>query len=217
MLKEICRTGAMMNLAQALDKEVHDFEQKLCEVERVKALLSGSISRTDYAALLTAFYFIEHQSRLAVTAAQCILHRRDAYLSKRFQLCADGEQGHAEMALADLRDLGVESVFPFSSPKISEYASLLQQEAAQRPHNILGHSFLFETASGILFPQVDEVSYPSMFVQTHALEDPKHTIAIKQTVKNVDKRIEADVKAGLIEFSRLSGSRFLELLPLFQA
>ncbi len=206
-----------MNLLHALDREARLFEWKLCEVERVRTLLNGSISRQDYAALLTAFYFIEHYSRLAVTGARNVLREADPYLSKRFGQCADGEQGHAEMALADLKAIGFGSPLPCSSPKLAEYGRLLRQASEQRPYAILGHSFLFESTSGSLFPRIEKVPYPSTFVHTHALEDPGHTLAIRRTVKTADRRIEEAQKAGLVAFARLSGSRFLELVPLFQA
>ena len=206
-----------MNLLHALDREARRFERKLCEVERVRALLNGSISRGDYAALLTAFYFIEHYSRLAVTGARDVLREADLYLSGRFGLCADGERGHAEMALADLKAIGFDGPLPCSSPKLSDYGRFLRHASEQRPYAILGHSFLFESTSGSLFPRMEKVPYPSTFVHTHAVEDPGHTLAVRQTVKTVDRRIEEARKADLVAFARLSGSRFLELVPLFQA
>lgn len=201
----------MENLEKALDKEVSGYLEDIRSRDDVKALIAGEIPKETYIKFLKTFYLIEFLSQRAVNMASINLESDDPYLSKKFHSCAIGELGHAEIALRDLKDLGEDITNPFESSVVTEYDRFLQEEAEAFPLSILGHSYLFENVSGILFPESTELNYPSKFIEVHAKEDPGHSLAIKRTVRNIEERLNEEEIDKIIQFSRKSGEFLLKL------
>lgn len=204
----------MDNLEKKLDNEVQDYLERVEGTDEISSLLKGEISRDDYVRLLKTCYMIEHVSRRAVLLASQNTKDSNPYLSQRFDYCAKGEEGHAEIALKDLKDMGVEGVDISDIPNAEEYDSHLQEAAENFPLAILGHSYLFENASGIMFPKHTGHDYPSEFIEVHAKEDPGHSMAIKRTVRQVEPDLSEEEIDKVVTFARESGEK---LLKIFQA
>lgn len=194
-----------------LDREVAEYLEKVEAMDEVKALLSGEISREDYARFLKTFYVIEYISREAVLKAAQNTEETNPYLASRFLVCARGEVGHAEIALEDLAVLGINGVDMSKSPAALEHDEFLQRGAEKFPLGVLGHSYLFENASGIMFPKHRKPPYPSKFIEVHAKEDPGHSIAIKRTVRKIEPELTMDQKDEIVRFTRKSGDYLLRV------
>ena len=52
-----------------------------------------------------------------------------------------------------------------------------------------------------MFPGHENPPYPSRFIEVHAKEDPRHSIAIKKTVRKIEPELSG------VKRRRLSGSR----------
>lgn len=201
----------MNNLESSLDNEVQNYLELLKNNENVKMLQSGSITLSIYKKFLRTFYFIEDLSQMAVNKAALNTSESNPYLSKRFEVCAKGELGHAQIALNDLKEIGEESIESDNKDLIDEYNAFLQKEADEYPLGILGHSYLFENVSGILFPENKPIEYPSKFIEVHAKEDPGHSIAIKRTVRKIEDDLDSSDVERIIGFSRKSGEYLLKV------
>ena len=201
----------MEKLESLLDAEVEAYLQRVKDRDEVKDLVSGNIDRKTYARFLLTFYVIEHISQRAVNMAGINTKDSNPYLSRRFHSCAQGELGHAEIALRDLRDLGEDEPDPMSLETAGEYDGFLQKAAEEFPPAVLGHSYLFENASGLLFPEVKPLPHPSMFIEVHAREDPAHSVAIKKTVRKVERTLDEREIERIVEFSRKSGDYLMRL------
>ena len=201
----------MEKLESFLDTEVKTYLRRLKDKEEIKNLVSGNLTRKTYARFLLTFYIIEYLSQRAVNMASINTKNSDPYLSKRFHSCAQGELGHAEIALRDLKDLGEKEINPFCLEIVREYDEFLQNAAEQFPLAILGHSYLFENVSGLLFPQVETVPDPSTFIEVHAKEDPAHSLAIKKTVRRIEKDLNEEEIEKIVQFSRESGDYLMRL------
>ena len=201
----------MEKLESLLDVEVETYLQRVKNKEEVKDLVSGNLSRETYARFLFTFYIIEFLSQRAVNMASINTKDSDPYLSKRFHSCAQGELGHAEIALRDLKDLGEKEINPFCLEIVREYDEFLQNAAVQFPLAILGHSYLFENVSGLLFPELETVPDPSTFIEVHAKEDPAHSQAIKKTVRRIEKDLGEEKIERIVQFSRESGDYLMRL------
>ena len=201
----------MNSLESSLDKEVNIYLQIVEDREEVQNLQSASITSDIYCKFLKTFYIIEFLSQKAVKKASENTAHVNPYLSKRFDLCAKGELGHAEIALKDLSDLGEKEFELNNKNLVDEYDEFLQREADEYPLGILGHSYLFENVSGILFPKNKPLNFPSKFIEVHAKEDPGHSQAIKKTVRNIEAQISDEDIEKIILFSRKSGEYLLKL------
>ena len=201
----------MEKLESLLDIEVETYLRRVKDKEEIKDLVSGNLSRETYARFLFTFYIIEFLSQRAVNMASINTKDSDPYLSKRFHSCAQGELGHAEIALRDLKDLGEKETNPFCLEIVREYDEFLQNAAEQFPLAILGHSYLFENVSGLLFPELETVPDPSTFIEVHAKEDPAHSLAIKKTVRRIEKDLGKEKIEEIVQFSRQSGDYFMRL------
>lgn len=201
----------MSNLECSLDNEVQKYLELLENIENVQILQSGSITLDIYKKFLKTFYFIEDLSQKAVNKAAKNTSESNPYLSKRFEFCAQGELGHAQIALQDLNDLGEEALESKNIDLIDEYNEFLQKEADEYPLGILGHSYLFENVSGILFPKNKPLDYPSKFIEVHAKEDPAHSLAIKRTVRNIQDDLNQEDITHIIIFSKKSGEYLLKV------
>jgi len=201
----------MEKLESLLDIEVETYLRRVKDKEEVKDLVSGNLSKETYARFLFTFYIIEFLSQRAVNMASINTKDSDPYLSKRFHSCAQGELGHAEIALRDLKDLGEKEINPFCLEIVKEYDEFLQNAAAQFPLAILGHSYLFENVSGLLFPELETVPDPSTFIEVHAKEDPAHSLAIKKTVRRIEKNLGKEKIEKIVQFSRKSGDYLMRL------
>ena len=201
----------MEKLESLLDIEVKTYLQRVRNKEEVKDLVSGNLTRETYARFLFTFYIIEFLSQRAVNMASINTKDSDPYLSKRFHSCAQGELGHAEIALRDLKDLGEKEINPFCLEIVREYDEFLQNAAERFPLAILGHSYLFENVSGLLFPELETVPDPSTFIEVHAKEDPAHSLAIKKTVRRIEKDLGEEKIEKIVRFSRQSGDYLMRL------
>lgn len=201
----------MEKLESLLDIEVETYLKRVKNKEEVKDLVSGNLTRETYARFLLTFYIIEFLSQRAVNMASINTKDSDPYLSKRFHSCAQGELGHAEIALRDLKDLGEKEINPFCLEIVREYDEFLQNAAEQFPLAILGHSYLFENVSGLLFPELETVPDPSTFIEVHAKEDPAHSLAIKKTVRRIEKDLGEEKIEKIVRFSRQSGDYLMRL------
>lgn len=201
----------MGKLESLLDAEVETYLRRVRDRDEIQDLLSGTVDRKTYSRFLRTFYTIEYLSQRAVNMASINTRNSDPYLSRRFHSCAQGELGHAEIALRDLRDLGEDEPNPMSLETAREYDGFLQRAAEEFPPAVLGHSYLFENASGLLFPEVKSVPHPSMFMEVHAREDPAHSVAIKKTVRKVEKTLDEEEVGRIVEFSRKSGDYLMRL------
>lgn len=201
----------MQKLEQLLDKEVDNYLKEIESREEVKGLLSGKISENIYKKFLKTFYFIEDLSQKAVKNASLNTAQSNPYLSKRFKMCAQGELGHAEIALEDLEKLGTYKSELERNTVLDEYDNFLQDAAENFPLGILGHSYLFENVSGILFNKNKSISYPSEFIEVHAKEDPGHSLAIKRTIRKIEDDFDEDQIQNIISFSRKSGEYLIKL------
>lgn len=201
----------MERLELALDNEVNSYLKDIKETDELKALISGKIDKETYVRFLKTFYLIEFLSQRAVNMASVYLEEKDPYLSKKFHSCAIGELGHAEIALKDLKDMDEDVDNPFENKLVKEYDKFLQNGAEDFPLSILGHSYLFENVSAILFPESGEIDFPSKFIEVHAKEDPAHSLAIKRTVRNIEDKLDQDEIDKIIQFSRKSGDYLLKL------
>ncbi len=144
-----------MNTFEArLDRLVIAYLRKVEDMEEVKALLSGDISKDDYIRFLKTFYIIEYISKRAVNLASEMTKEGNPYLSERFDVCARGELGHAEIALEDLNGIGVGEVDLSETSIAAEYDNFLQECAREFPLGILGHSYLFEMLPERCFPSI---------------------------------------------------------------
>ena len=201
----------MEKLELLLDMEVETYLRRVKDKEEIKNLVSGNLTRKTYARFLFTFYIIEFLSQRAVNMASINTKDSDPYLSKRFHSCAQGELGHAEIALRDLKDLGEKEINPFCLEIVREYDEFLQNAAEQFPLAILGHSYLFENVSGLLFPELETVPDPSTFIEVHAKEDPAHSLAIKKTVRRIEKDLGEEKIEKIVQFSRESGDYLMRL------
>lgn len=201
----------MNSLESKLDMEVIAYLTKVEDMPEVKALLAGNISKEDYARFLKTFYIIEDISQRAVNLASDMTKDDHPYLSMRFDVCAKGELGHAEIALEDLAALGLGGVEITKSSIAHEYDTFLQDCAREFPLGILGHSYLFENASGVMFPKHAPLNFPSKFVEVHAKEDPGHSIAIKRTIRKIEKDISSKDQTRMISFANKSGEYLLKV------
>ena len=201
----------MNSLEAKLDMEVIAYLSKVEDMPEVKALLSGDVSKDIYIKFLKTFYILEDISQRAVRLASDMTKDAHPYLSQRFDVCAKGELGHAEIALEDLKGLGVDGVDISQSPVASEYDNLLQNCARDFPLGILGHSYLFENASGTMFPKQNPLEFPSKFVEVHAKEDPGHSLAIKRTIRNIENDLDEEQKYRMLSFTNMSGEYLLTL------
>ena len=201
----------MSNLESNLDNEVQNYLELLRNNENVKMLQSGSITLSIYKKFLRTFYFIEDLSQMAVNKAAQNTANSNPYLSKRFEVCAKGELGHAQIALEDLKNIGEESIDSDNRELIDEYNEFLQKEADEYPLGILGHSYLFENVSGILFPENEPLEYPSKFIEVHAKEDPGHSLAIKRTVRKIEDELDSSDIERIIAFSKKSGEYLIKV------
>lgn len=201
----------MEKLEAALENEVSNYLDELKKTDELKALISGGIAKDTYVRFLKTFYLIEFLSQRAVNMASVCLQDEDPYLSKKFHACAIGELGHAEIALKDLKDMNENIENPYDNKVVKEYDKFLQEGAEDFPIAILGHSYLFENVSAILFNETAQVSFPSKFIEVHAKEDPGHSQAIKRTVRNIEEKLDDNEINKIIEFSRKSGDYLLKL------
>lgn len=201
-----------MDLVYKLDREVQVFLDRLTANKGVAALLTGSISKRAYIALLWSCYFVERHSYQAVIQARDHLQNCDPYLSKRFGLCSESEIGHAKVALMDLDDLGQGDQMPIAIPAVGEYEEFLFRAAEHNLYGLLGHSYLFESASSILFPKVKPGAFPSRFALLHAREDPGHVLSVRRTVRVVERKIPESQVVKVTTFAECSGAKFMELL-----
>ncbi|MYB25976.1 MAG: iron-containing redox enzyme family protein [Candidatus Dadabacteria bacterium] len=201
----------MEKLESLLDIEVETYLRRVKDKEEIKNLVSGNLTRKTYARFLFTFYIIEFLSQRAVNMASINTKDSDPYLSKRFHSCAQGELGHAEIALRDLKDLGEKEINPFCLEIVREYDEFLKNAAEQFPLAILGHSYLFENVSGLLFPELETVPDPSTFIEVHAKEDPAHSLAIKKTVRRIEKDLGKEKIEKIVQFSRESGDYLMRL------
>ncbi len=201
----------MEKLESLLDIEVETYLRRVKDKEEIKDLVSGNLTRETYAKFLFTFYIIEFLSQRAVNMASINTQDSDPYLSKRFHSCAQGELGHAEIALRDLKDLGEKEINPFCLEIVREYDEFLQNAAENFPLAILGHSYLFENVSGLLFPELETVPDPSTFIEVHAKEDPAHSLAIKKTVRRIEKDLGEEKIEKIVQFSRESGDYLMRL------
>ncbi len=207
----------MNTLEARLDREVIAYLSKVEDMPEVKALLSGTISKEIYIKFLKTFYILEHLSQRAVNLASKMTKEAHPYLSDRFDLCAKGELGHAEIALEDLEQLGVEGVNISKISIVSEYDDMLQDCARTFPLGVLGHSYLFENTSGAMFPKQNPLEFPSKFVEVHAKEDPGHSIAIKRTVRNIQSELNEEEENRILSFTNKSGEYLLKLFKTLPA
>jgi len=205
----------MNSLEARLDREVITYLTKVEDMPEVKALLSGTISKDEYVRFLKTFYIIEYISQKAVNLASEMTREENPYLSKRLQVCAKGELGHAEIALQDLEGLGVGGVEMAESPIAHEYDLILQDCAQEFPLGVLGHSYLFENASGAMFPKHNPLAFPFKFIEVHAKEDPGHSLAIKRTIRHIENDLSDEEQARMIAFANKSGDYLLKVLDSF--
>ncbi len=201
----------MSNLESSLDYEVQNYLELLKNNENVQMLQSGSITLSIYKKFLRTFYFIEDLSQMAVHKAARNTAVSNPYLSKRFEVCARGELGHAQIALNDLKEIGEDTINSENKELIDEYNDFLQKEADEYPLGILGHSYLFENVSGILFPENQPLEYPSEFIEVHAKEDPGHSLAIKRTVRKIEGDLDETDIERIISFSKKSGEYLIKV------
>jgi hypothetical protein len=205
----------MKSLEARLDHEVIVYLSKVEDMPEVKALLRGNISRDDYIRFLKTFYIIEDISQRAVCLASEITKDYYPYLSDRFEVCAKGELGHTEIALEDLEALGVIGVQTSECSIAREYDDMLQDCAKNFPLGIIGHSYLFENASGAMFPKHCPLDFPSKFVEVHAKEDPGHSLAIKRTIRTIENDLSEDEQYRIIAFANRSGEYLLKVFESF--
>jgi len=201
----------METLEAKLDREVIAYLSKVEDIREVKDLLSGEISKDDYVRFLKTFYALEYISQKAVNLASEMTKEENPYLSKRLDVCAKGELGHAAIALEDLDGLGVGEVDLSEISIATEYEGFLQECAHEFPLGILGHSYLFENTSGVMFPKHNPLNFPSKFVEVHAKEDPGHSLAIRRTIRNVENDLNEDEQERILAFTNKSGEYLLKL------
>ncbi len=198
-------------LEDLLDREVDAYVVRLDKMAEVRALLDGTIDRDIYIRFLKSFYTIEMLSQNIVNKACSLTAESNSYLSERFELCAKGEFGHAKIARTDLEKLDIHELNVESLNCVKEYESFLEGGVMENPLTILGHSYLFENTSAILFPRYQRLEFPSRFVRVHAIEDPKHAKAIKETVRNIEASLNRQEVNRIIAFTRESGDHFLNV------
>ena len=201
----------MNTLEAKLDLQVIAYLSRVEDLPEVKALLSGNISRDIYIKFLKTFYVLEDISQRAVNLASEMTKEVHPYLSQRFDVCAKGELGHAQIALEDLKGLGVEGINIDDMTEAMEYDNMLQNCAREFPLGVLGHSYLFENASGTMFPKQNPLEYPSRFVEVHAKEDPGHSLAIKRTIRNIEADLSEEDEKRILSFATKSGDSLLKL------
>ncbi|NIP39173.1 MAG: hypothetical protein GWO07_13670 [Candidatus Dadabacteria bacterium] len=201
----------MPNLEESLDKEVIEFIGEVEQLDEYKALHEGTISDQTYIRFLKTFYIMESISADAVNKASRNTRESDPYLSQRFDFCAEGERGHAEIALKDLSDMGVAGVDTNGTGIVTAYNDFLQKGADELPAQIVGHSYIFETASAVLFPKQEITGKPKRFAEVHAKEDPGHSQAIRRTVRKIEPSLSTEEKQKIVSFSKQSGRYFIDL------
>ena len=201
----------MQNLEESLDREVIGFISEVEQIDEYKALHEGTISDENYIRLLKTFYIMESLSADAVNKASQNTRESNPYLSQRFDFCAEGERGHAEIALKDLADMGISSVETNGNGIVDDYNDFLQKGADELPAQIVGHSYIFESASAVLFPKQEITGKPKRFAEIHAKEDPGHSQAIRRTVRKIEPALSAEEKGKIVSFSKKSGRYFIDL------
>jgi len=98
------------------------------------------------------------------------------------------------------------------SPIAHEYDRVLQDCAQEFPLGVLGHSYLFENASGAMFPKHNPLDFPFKFIEVHAKEDPGHSLAIKRTIRHIENDLSDEEQARMIAFANKSGDYLLKVL-----
>ncbi|HSG31368.1 MAG TPA: hypothetical protein VLB82_07475 [Thermodesulfobacteriota bacterium] len=201
----------MLNLEELLDKEVIEFIGEVEQLDEYKALHGGTITDETYIRFLKTFYIMESISADAVHRASQNTKQTNPYLSQRFDFCAEGERGHAEIALKDLLDMGISGVDTNGNGIVNKYNDFLQTGADELPAQIVGHSYIFESASAVLFPKQEIADNPKRFVEIHAKEDPGHSQAIRRTVRKIEPDLSTEEKKKIVNFSKQSGRYFIDL------
>ncbi len=200
-------------LETLLDAETDAFLARARELPEVRALVSGKLGKAQYKKLLRTFCLVEQISHTAVnTAAIYAAESGNAYLAGRLGSCATGELGHAELAMEDLRDLGEKNTENRKSKTADGWKTELLKKAREFPPAIIGHSYLFESASGILFQDAAvPKGMPERFVAVHAKEDPAHARAIKRTIRMMEKGLNGKQVEEIVKFARKSGGRLMKV------
>jgi len=201
----------MNNLEESLDKEVIELISEVEQLDDYQALHDGTISDETYIKFLKTFYVMELISADAVNKASQNTKENDPYLSERFDFCAEGERGHAEIVLKDLEDMGIKKVDTNGAQIVTDYNDFLQRGADDFPAQIVGHSYIFESASAVLFPKQEIVGSPKRFVEIHAKEDPGHSQAIRRTLRKIEPKLSKEEKEKIVDFSKKSGRYFIDL------
>jgi hypothetical protein len=201
----------MSSLEGLLDREVDIFVNKIEKLDEYKDLRYNNISNTCYIRFLSSFYIMESLSADAVNKASENTRDTDPYLSRRFDYCAEGERDHADVAIADLKAMGVKELHVDELNNVKNYRKFLLKGADEFPAQIIGHSYIFENSSAIIFPQQNKIEKPFRFIELHANEDPGHSLAIKRTVRKIEVNLSEVEKSRIAEFARKSGEFFLEI------
>ena len=202
----------MSSLEGLLDKEVTEFVDKIENLDEYQELRNKNISNENYIKFLSSFYIMESLSADAVNKASENTRDTYPYLSRRFDYCAEGERGHADVAMEDLKAMGVQELHVDELAKVKNYRKFLLNGADEFPAQIIGHSYLFENSSAIIFPKQSEIDKPFKFIKLHADEDPGHSVAIKKTIRKIEPNLNEEEKKQIVEFSHRSAEFYLEIL-----
>lgn len=201
----------MSSLEGLLDKEVSLFVDRIEKLDEYQELKNKSISNESYIRFLCSFYIMESLSADAVNKASENTRDTDPYLSMRFDFCAEGERGHADIAITDLKAMGVKELHVDELNEVKSYRKFLLQGADEFPPQIIGHSYIYENSSAIIFTQQSKLDKPFKFIEVHANDDPGHSLAIKRTVRKIEQNLSDDKKNKVADFARKSGEYFFEI------
>ena len=204
----------MSSLEGLLDREVSLFIDRIEQLDEYQDLKNMNISNESYIKFLHSFYIMESLSADAVNKASENTRDTDPYLSMRFDFCAEGERDHADIAIADLKAMGVTEFRADELNQVKKYRKFLLNGADEFPPQIVGHSYIYENSSAIIFARQSKINKPFKFIELHANEDPGHSIAIKRTVRKIEQNLSEDNKNRIADFARKSGEYFFEIFQL---
>jgi pyrroloquinoline quinone (PQQ) biosynthesis protein C len=142
-------TGRMLEFVDQLEAAVLPARRAFLSAEFFRRLTDGSLTRAEYARLLTEIYhYVKHSTRLlALAAARTSPLRVDLF--RRFVTHIGEESGHEQWALQDLHALGIDphtvvasSPAPETEAMVALQYYLIEHET---PLAVLGYIYALET------------------------------------------------------------------------
>lgn len=205
------------------------WQQVFARTRLVRAVERGEIDRRLYALyLFETYHYTLHNSRNQALVGVRALEHNGTYLKFCFEHACE-EVGHEQMALHDIRSLGLASRdFEIPSPRAATeilIAYLYWISATGNPLRRLGYSFWAEGAYSYITPLVDRVqqvleladSQLTFFI-AHARIDEAHAREVREMIAQHCKTAEdwAEVERVMVTTLRLMSAMMEEAFSEYE-